>query len=88
MHRELKRETTCPAPRSFRAQQRRLDAYRTRYNDERPHEGIGDQTSASTWKPSPRPYAERITPPIYAPTWKSVWSAALARFDCILSNHS
>lgn len=65
MHRELKRETTRPAASSLRAQQRRFDRFRRRYNEERPHEGIGDQTPATLWTPSPRVYPERITPPQY-----------------------
>ena len=36
-----------------------------RYNDERPHEGIGDRTPSSLWTPSSRPYPEHITPPAY-----------------------
>jgi len=36
-----------------------------RYNEERPHEGIGDQTPATLWTPSPRLYPERVTPPQY-----------------------
>jgi putative transposase len=47
MHRELKRETARPAARSLRAQQRRFDAFCQRYNDERPHEGIGDRTPSA-----------------------------------------
>jgi putative transposase len=65
MHRELKRETTRPAARSRRAQQCRFDAFQRRYNDERPHEGIGDQTPASLWTPSARAYPEHISPPVY-----------------------
>jgi len=65
MHRELKRETTRPAASSLRAQQHRFEAFRTRYNDERPHEGIGDRTPSSLWRPSPRAYPERRTPPVY-----------------------
>lgn len=65
MHRELKRETTHPAARSPRAQQSRFDAFRRRYNDERPHEAIGDRTPSSLWTPSARVYPERITPPAY-----------------------
>lgn len=65
MHRELKRETACPAAPGLRAQQRRFDAFRTRYNDERPHEGIGDRTPSSLWVPSPRPYPERVLAPVY-----------------------
>lgn len=65
MHRELKRETTRPAASSLRAQQRRFDAFRRRYNDERPHEGIDNQTPGSLWIPSLRVYPERITAPMY-----------------------
>jgi len=65
MHRDLKRETTRPASSSLRAQQRRFNAFRVRYNDERPHEGIGDRTPSSLWTPSSRPYPEHITPPVY-----------------------
>src|SRR5216684_7600320 len=65
MHRELKRETTHPAARSQRAQQHRFEVFRRRYNDERPHEAIGDRTPSSLWTPSTRVYPERITPPVY-----------------------
>ncbi len=65
MHRELKRETARPAASSLRAQQRRFDAFCARYNDERPHEGIGDRTPSTLWSPSPRRYPERVAPPDY-----------------------
>lgn len=65
MHRELKRETARPAAASARAQQRRFEAFRQRYNTERPHEGIGDRTPASLWTPSTRDYPARILPPDY-----------------------
>lgn len=67
MHRELKRETARPAASSLRTQQRRFERFRARYNDERPHEGIGNQTPASLWTPSARDYPERLAPPIYPP---------------------
>ena len=65
MHRELKRETARPAAGTSKPQQRRFDAFRRRYNDERPHEGIGDCTPTSLWMPSTRPYPERIARPDY-----------------------
>lgn len=65
MHRELKRETACPAAARARAEQRRVDAFRTRYNTERPHEGIGDRVPAALWPASSRDYPARITPPLY-----------------------
>ena len=65
MHRELKRETTRPPAHTLRGQQRKFDAFRRRYNEERPHEGIGDEVPASRWVPSPHPYPARIAPPEY-----------------------
>ena len=63
MHRELKRETTRPPSSTLRAQQRRFEAFRIRYNEERPHEGIGDRTPSSLWTPPARAYPEQIAPP-------------------------
>lgn len=67
MHRELKRETTGPAATSVRAQQRRFDTFRRRYNEERPHEALGQRTPASLWVPSARRYPTRIAGPEYPP---------------------
>ena len=85
MHRELKRETARPAAHTRRAQQRRFERFRQRYNDERPPEGIGDRTPTSLWTPSTRVYPERIAPSIQ-PTSKSGASAPPARSGCTLSN--
>jgi putative transposase len=65
MHRDLKRETTRPAARTRRDQQRRFDAFRTRYNTERPHEALGNATPSARWQPSPRPFPERPLAPDY-----------------------
>jgi putative transposase len=65
MHRELKRETAMPPAASARAQQRRFDAFRRRYNEERPHEALGQRTPAMVWQPSTRAYPARIAPPEY-----------------------
>ena len=65
MHRDLKRETTRPAAGTRQAQQRRFDAFRARYNHERPHEALDDATPASRWAPSPRPYPARRPAPAY-----------------------
>lgn len=65
MHRELKRATTRPAAASQRSQQHRFDVFRRRYNEERPHDGIGGDTPASRWTPSSRHYPERSAPPQY-----------------------
>lgn len=65
MHRELKRETAMPAAATGRAQQRRFETFRQRYNEERPHEALGDRTPATLWRPSTRAYPERIAGPDY-----------------------
>ena len=42
MHLTLKTEATRPASPNFLQQQARFDAFRARYNDERPHQALGD----------------------------------------------
>ena len=66
MHRELKRETAQPAAANRRAQQGCFDAFRDRYNAERPHEALDGQTPNQRWTPSPRPYPEARLTPAYA----------------------
>jgi transposase InsO family protein len=70
MHRELKKETARPPAATLRAQQAAFDAFRHRYNDERPHEALGLATPASRWTPSTRPYPSRITGPAYPGHWE------------------
>ena len=70
MHRELKRETARPPAATLRAQQRRLDDFRHRYNDERPHEALGLATPASQWQPSPRAYPAHVSRPAYPGHWE------------------
>lgn len=60
MHRTLKAETAAPPQYSLRAQQRCFDHFRREYNHERPHEGIAQQTPASLYSPSPKPYPARL----------------------------
>jgi len=46
--------------------QRCFDAWRHRYNHERPHEAIQDQVPASRYRPSDRTYPEQLPPIEYA----------------------
>lgn len=62
MHRTLKAETTRPAAASLSAQQRRFNAFRVEFNNERPHEALEQATPASYYHPSPRPMPDRIPP--------------------------
>jgi transposase InsO family protein len=65
VHRTLKEETAAPPADSLPAQQQRFDDFRALYNDERPHEALGQKTPASLYEPSPRLYPERIDDPSY-----------------------
>lgn len=65
MHRTLKAETTRSPGATLAHQQQRFDAFVAEYNEERPHEALGQQTPASRYECSPRPYPERIAPPEY-----------------------
>ena len=60
MHLTLKIETASPPARTLRGQQRRFDAFRRRFNEDRPHEALEMATPASVYRPSPRPYPERL----------------------------
>lgn len=55
-HRTLKAETTRPAAATCRSQQHRFTVYRELYNQERPHEALGQRTPASRYRPSRRPF--------------------------------
>jgi transposase InsO family protein len=65
LHRTLKAETAAPPAATVRAQQAAFDAFRRTYNQERPHEALGQRPPASAYTPSPRPYPARLDPPAY-----------------------
>ena len=60
MHRTLKQETSCPPERTMARQQQRFDAFRTEYNEERPHEALAMKRPAQLYRSSPRPMPKRI----------------------------
>ncbi len=60
MHRTLKAETAKPPAANLRAQQRVFDRFRREYNEERPHEAIGQRTPASLYHPSARAYPDKL----------------------------
>ena len=62
MHRTLKRQVTRPVQRTCAAQQRAFDAFRQEYNEVRPHEWLHQDTPASHYSASPRPYPDRLPP--------------------------
>ena len=54
MHRTLKREATMPPATSMKAQQRSFDRFRKQYNEERPHEALGQRPPAEFYEVSTR----------------------------------
>jgi transposase InsO family protein len=67
MHRTLKAETTRPAAASWRGQQQRFDLFRMSYNNERPHEALGQRAPRELYTASPRPFPKRLPPLEYPP---------------------
>lgn len=73
MHRTLKQETARPPAASRSAQQERFDQFRSLYNEQRPHEALGQQTPAQFYRPSLRPYPSKISPPDYPGHFEVRW---------------
>lgn len=65
MHRTLKAQTSQPPAATPAAQQRRFDAFRRHYNQERPHEALNQSTPAECYTVSPRSMPIRIEDPWY-----------------------
>jgi len=66
MHRTLKAQTTRPPEATLKRQQVRFDQFIDEYNNERPHEALGQKRPVTLYMPSPRPYPESL-PPIEYP---------------------
>ena len=71
MHSTLKAETARPPRASFAAQQRAFDRFQAEYNNERPHEALGQQVPSSLYRPSLRPYPRRLPQPEYPPRFET-----------------
>lgn len=65
-HRSLNAEVLAFAPLAGIAQaQVAFDRWRDLYNHHRPHQGIGMEVPASRYRPSPRPFPDRLPEPVY-----------------------
>lgn len=62
MHRTLKAETTRPPAATRRRQQQRFTQFRREFNEERPHEALQQRPPSMLYRPSLRPYPERLPP--------------------------
>lgn len=61
-HAVLKAETTRPPAPNARAQQQRFRVFCREYNDERPHESLGDRPPATVYQASRRSLPVRVPP--------------------------
>ena len=62
LHRTLKEATAFPPAASCEAQQRRFASFRKEYNDDRPHESLGQVPPAKYYASSPRPWPNCLPP--------------------------
>ena len=69
MHRTLKAETTRPPGADQAAQQARFEAFRGEFNQERPHEALGQQPPALHYRASERACPLQVRPPQYPRHW-------------------
>jgi transposase InsO family protein len=60
MHKTLKAETVRPPAGNLSAQQVRFNRFRREYNEERPHEALGQRTPASVYEASLRPFPRKL----------------------------
>jgi putative transposase len=65
MHRTLKADTTRPPAPNLVAQQQRFARFRRRYNEERPHEALGQRPPGRLYQPSARRLPDRLAPLVY-----------------------
>jgi hypothetical protein len=75
MHRDLKLETTRPPAKTLKAQQRLFDRFRARFNDERPHEAIGQRCPAEFYRRS----KHELPDPPWGRRYEYEWDDDIAR---------
>ena len=64
-HRTLKADTANPPRENLRKQQQAFDGFRAKYNEERPHEALGQEPPARHYQPSSRSYPSKLRSPEY-----------------------
>lgn len=70
MHRTLKAEAISPPRKSLREQQRAFDRFKVSYDEERPHEALGQKTPASIYRKSAREYPAKLPEVGYPQSFK------------------
>lgn len=67
-HLTLQQDTTQPPAATPAAQQYRFDRHRRVFNEDRPHEALGQEPPSRHYAPSPRPYPAQLEDPWYDAT--------------------
>lgn len=82
MHRTLKEYTINPPAMGMQEQQERFDAFQVEYNEERPHEALGQKPPASIYRKSDREYKEKLFHPEYDSSFsvRRIWHKGQIRF--------
>ena len=92
MHRTLKQATAAPPAASRRRQQERFNAFRWEYNQERPHEALGQVPPATLYRSSTRSYPQRLAEPEYPGEWERRRVSAGGQFrwrhDMVFAAHA
>lgn len=93
-HRTLKEQTASPSAENLSAQQQAFVRFAREFNWERPHEGLGQQTPAEFYQPSPRPFPERLPEPAgypldwprrrVSPCGRTKWNGVLVALNLAL----
>ena len=73
-HLTLKQQTASPPRATFADQQRAFDLFRHDYNDERPHEALGQVPPARVYAPSLRPMPDKPRAPEYGDGFAVRWA--------------
>ena len=82
LHLTLLQDTAKPPARSLRAQLERLRSFQRLYNEERPHQALGNDTPAQHYAVSPRRFDGVLREPeLRTSTTRSGGCAAMARSD-------
>jgi transposase InsO family protein len=77
MHRTLKREATYPPRLNLHGQQQRFNDFRHVFNEERPHQALGQKTPASIYRPSERLLPKRPAAIEYPSHFEVRWVSQL-----------
>ncbi len=65
LHLTLKQDTASPPADSLAQQMRRFRRFQSIYNNERPHQALGQRPPAEVYRPSPRTWDGKLTSPDY-----------------------